>query len=223
MTRRRLADGLLLSKWQYATNGAMTRCDDYDDVGRVLRTFVKWHDGSSVEFWFDQQHRLWRESRYDPPLTSVIVCDTRIFLLRGNVTLHPSQRWSGTTHKLNDSRDMVSFRVVGSNSTNAILSVMAHDLAQPTNRAAFVSLPATVKQAATETSEVAGWSIYILRAKRQETQAEVRECFLSSKERIGLHVRLTIPASMALTKDQRNSMEQEFKSFLETVEVGGAK
>ncbi len=223
LTRRRRTDGLLLAKWQYATNGTITRVDDYDQTGRTLRTLVKWHDGSSVEFWFDEQHRLWRENRFDPPLRAAIVWDTSVFLLRGDIILHPSQRWSGSTHKLNDSQDLVSFSVVSGNSTNAILSVTAYDLVQQMNRTAFTSLTAAAQHVAAEISRVSGWSIYLLREQRGETQSEVRECFLSSTERFGLHVRLSIPASLTLTKNQRNLMDQEFKNLLETMEVRETK
>lgn len=223
LTRRRLADGLLLATWHYATNGAITRVDDHDQTGRVLRTFVKWHDGSSVEFWFDDQHRLWRENRVEPPLRAAIVWDTRVFLLQGDVTLHPSQRWSGSTHKLDDSQDMVSFNVVSDKASHAILTVTAYDLLQRTNRAAFVSRQTIAQRASPQSSRVSGWSVYAFTENRDKIQTAVRDCFLSSGERVGLHARLLIPASLTLTKDQKNFMEQEFKGLLETVEVRQSK
>jgi hypothetical protein len=223
LTRRRLADGLLLAKWHYGTNGVVLRVDDYDKTGRVLRTLVKWHDGSSVDSWFDEQHRLWRENRFDPPLTAGIIFDSDVFLLRGDITLHPSQRWSGSTHKLNDSQDMVAFNVVSDNASHAIITVTAYDLTQPTNRVALSSLNTIAQHSATETSHIAGWSVHVFREKRSEIQAEVRDCFLSSTKRFGLHVRLTIPASLTLTRDQKTFMEQEFKGFLETVEARETK
>lgn len=114
---------------------------------------------------------------------------------------------------------MVSFTVAGDNSTNVILSVKAYDLVQPTNRAAFASLPGMAQRAAAVTSQVGHWTIYVLREKHGESQAEVRDCFLSGTQLSGLNARLTIPATLTLTKDQRNYMEQEFKDFLKTIEV----
>jgi len=216
---RRAADGLMVAAWHFTTNGAIAQVDDFNPPGRLLRTLVKWQDGSRIEFWFDEQHRLWRESRFEPPLTAAIVWDTRVFLLRGDVILHPSQRWSGSRHKLNDSRDTVAFNVVSDASTNATASATAYDFIQATNRDAFVALSSTAKRSATASSSLRGWSIYIIGREHDPSQSEVRECFFSNANRFGLHVRLVIPGSLKLTKDQREYMEAEFKSFLENAEV----
>ena len=223
LTRRRLADGLLLAKWHYGTNGVITQVEDYDPRGLyVMRTLFKWEDGSSIEYWFDEQHRLWMEIREEPPtsdLDAIVTRVPRVFLLQGRVTLNPRHAWWGYAHKLNDSKDTVTFNVA---STNAVVSVTARDLAQPTNRAAFALLTTSARDAATRTSHLAAWSIYAIGEKRGETQVEVKDCFLEIPERLGVHVRLTMDAPAMLTKD-RGYMEEEFKRFLEEVEAKQTK
>ena len=251
LTRRRLADGLLLAKWHYGTNGVITQVEDYDPRGLyVMRTLFKWEDGSSIEYWFDEQHRLWMEIREEPPtsdLDAIVTRVPRVFLLQGRVTLNPRHAWWGYAHKLNDSKDTVTFNVA---STNAVVSVTARDLAQPTtrdalpvalyhyvvldrdlvaakligdlDRAAFALLTTSARDAATRTSHLAAWSIYAIGEKRGETQVEVKDCFLEIPERLGVHVRLTMDAPAMLTKD-RGYMEEEFKRFLEEVEAKQTK
>jgi hypothetical protein len=220
LTRRRITDGLLLAKWHYATNGAITQVEDYDPNGLyVMRTLFKWEDGSSVEYWFDEQHRLWRETREDPPASPLAAVQTRttsVFLLQGRVTLNPGDAWWGWTHKLNDSEDTITFNAWR---TNAVVSVTARDLAHPTNRAAFGRLTTSAQHEATATARMAGWSIYALGERPREMQGELEDGFLDNAESIGVHVRLTISAPPTMTKDQRDYIEAEFKRFLKTIQA----
>jgi len=213
--RRRKSDGLLLSRWQYSTDGTLIRCDSYDSNGHLIDTLFRWPDGSALQWWFDKQHRVYKEYRMLPDPRSKLpeLNDIRVHLLRGSVTLRPPRPWPA--HELNDYRDVVTCNLV--DGTNACLVATAYDLTQSTNRAAYSQQLAAVQYSQYGVTPAANWIVLVSRGTN--ASGEIRDCFLTNTPSVGIHIKLTVADSVLRDEKRKADLNWNFETFLKTVEV----
>ncbi len=145
-----------------------------------------------------------------------------IHLQHGSVTVRSPESWVIIKHQVGSTSDLIAFQILDpadegtDDSTN--VSVIAFDLRVVNTALKFTQSVLEHGKLKHPEKENGKWLIYTWHSKQEETNYEIRDCYLTSNQ-YGIYVRLAFPKLEKTTKEWSTKLEVDFKQLLDTLEV----